>query len=84
MEAWYDKTASSGIAEVVENILQMDTATTFIYGPTGVSSGQTPVNRQISGSCWIRTVNEVGRVGNAISMTIEGQVQGRILIGTST
>ncbi len=84
LEAWYDKTATSGIAVVVENLLQMDTATTFIYGPTGVSSGQTPVNRQTSGSCWIRTVNETGRVGNAVSMTIEGQVEGRVTLGTST
>lgn len=84
VEGWYDKTSSAGIGPVFEDLLQMSTATTFVYGPTGISSGATPPNRQVSGSMWVRNVNEPGRVGNAVSINADCQVQGKVTIGTST
>jgi len=84
LEGLYDKTASTGPDVVLTNLLGMTTATTFIYGPTGNSSGQTPVNRRVTGSCWIRTYTAPARVGAAVSFRADGQVEGVVAYSTFT
>ena len=84
LEGLYDKTASTGVEVVLTNILHMSSATTFVYGPTGNSSGQSPVNRRITGSGWIRSLDEPARVGAAVSFRASGQVDGVTSYGTFT
>jgi len=84
LEYLYNNTETSGIAVVLDNLIDMSSATTFIYGPTGDSSGASPVNRSISGSCWIRTNTITGRVANAISGRVDGQVEGVVVLGLFT
>lgn len=84
LEGYYDNTATSGPDVVLDNILRMSTATTFEYGPTGNSSGATPINRKYSGSCWVRNYTITGRVGSAVSFRAELQSEGVIASGTFT
>lgn len=84
LEGLYDHTASTGAQIVLQNLIDMSSATTFSYGPTGSSSGASPINRKISGKCWIRTFNITGRVANAISYRADGQVEGTVDFGTFT
>jgi hypothetical protein len=84
LEGFYDHTASTGAQVVLEGLLDMSSATTFQYGPTGNSTGQTPPSRKISGKCWIRSQNITGRVGNTITFRAEGQVEGTVDFGTFT
>lgn len=84
LEGLYEKTASTGPDVVLTNLLGMTTATTFVYGPTGNSSGQTPPNRRITGSCWIRTYTAPARVGAAVSFRAGGQVDGVVAYSTFT
>ena len=76
LEGLYDNTATSGPDVVLTNILGMTTATTFVYAPTGTATDQIPLNRQIAGSCWIRSYNPTGRVATVISFRAEGAVEG--------
>jgi len=84
LEGYYDNTASGGPSIVLDNILAMSTATTFSYGPAGNTSDQTPVSRQYSGACWIKSNTNTGRVASAVSFRAEGQVEGTLTIGTFT
>lgn len=84
VEGIYDHTAVSGPDVVLSNLLGMTSATTFRYGPTGSSSGQTPPNRLNSGSVWCRDYTVAGRVGTAVSFRSSFQVDGVVAIGTFT
>lgn len=80
----YDNQSTSGPDVVLSNLRDMSTATTFVYGPSGSSTGATPPNRKISGSCWLRRYTITGRVGSAVSFRAEFQSEGVITIGTFT
>jgi len=84
LEGNYDQTSSNGPDLVINNILVMSTATTFEYGPSGNSSGATPLNRKYSGSCWIRNYTITGRVASVVSFRAEGQIEGSFAVGTFT
>ena len=80
----YDKTATAGPDTVLTNLLANTTASPFAFGPTGSSSGASPVNRKVSGSAWIRSYTIQGQVGAAVAFTAEGQVEGNVSVGTWT
>ena len=84
LEGYFDNTATSGPDVVLAGIRGMTTVTTFSYGPSGDSSGQTPPSRQYSGECWIRTYTITGRVASVVSFRAEGQVEGVITAGLFT
>lgn len=84
IEMLYDKVATTGLDTILTNILDMTTATTFIFGPTGNSSGASPVNRRVTGSCWLRTYTAPVRVGSAVAARTDWQVEGKVAYGTFT
>jgi len=84
LEGLYEKTATTGPDVVLTNILGMSSATTFVYGPTGNSSGITPPNRRVTGSCWIRTYTTPARVAAAVAFRSDGQVEGIVAFSTFT
>jgi len=84
LEYLYNNTETSGISIVVQNLIDMSSATTFAYGPTGSSSGASPTNRKISGKIWVRSDVITGRVASAISGRIDMQVEGTVDFGTWT
>ncbi len=84
MEGLYDKTVSTGLDTIMNNLLDMTTATTFIFAPTGISCGATPVNRKVSGAVWLKTYTIPARVGTAVVFRADFQVEGKIATGTCT
>lgn len=85
LEGYFDATSSNGPGIVLGNLLASDTGPfAFQYGPTGSSSDASPLNRKISGNCWIRDYNITGRVATAISFRAAGQVDGVVTEGTWT
>ena len=85
LEYLYDQfDTSSSISVVLDNLIDMSTATTFEYGPTGNTSGLGRINRKISGKIWVRTNNITGRVGSAVSGRVDLQVEGTVNFGTFT
>lgn len=84
LEYLYSNTTSAGISVVLDNLIDMSSATTFVYGPTGGSSGATPDNRKISGKVWVRANTITGRVATAIAGRADLQVEGTVNFGTFT
>jgi hypothetical protein len=84
LEYLYSNVTTSGISLVLDNLIDMSTATTFAYGPTGTSSGGTYINRKISGSCWVRSNTITGRVASAVSGRADIQIEGTVNFGTFT
>ena len=78
LEGVHDSTAATGAFAVLNDIIDMSTATTFYYAPTSTASG----SLKYSGACWIRSMTITGRVANAISFRADGQVEGVVEIGT--
>ena len=77
LEGLHDSTAVTGALRVLNNLIDMSTATTFIYGPNTTGTGSI----KYSGSCWIRSVTITGRVASAISFRADGQIEGVTTIG---
>lgn len=84
LEYLYDDSTSAGISVVLDNLIDMSSATTFAYGPTGNDTDQTPASRKISGSVWVRANTITGRVATAISGRADLQVEGVVTLGTWT
>jgi hypothetical protein len=80
----FDKTASTGADVVLTSALGNTSAQAFVYGPTGASSGASPVNRRVTGSLWIRSYVIAGSVGAAVAFSADGQVEGNVAFGTFT
>lgn len=78
LEGLYDSTGATGALSVFNNLIELSTATTFIYGPNTTGTG----SLKYSGSCHIRSFNITGRVATAISYRVDGQVDGVVTIGT--
>ena len=77
LEGLFESTAVTGGIRVINDIIDMTTATTFIYGPNSTGTGSV----KYSGACWIRDMTITGRVANAISFRASGQVEGVVAIG---
>ena len=84
LEGYYDNTATSGPAVVLDNLQAMDTATTFVWAPTGNASGETPPNRQYTGSVFLKGHNNTARVGSVISFRASMQSNGKISVADSS
>jgi len=84
LEYLYDAATTSGINIILDNLIDMSSSTPFAYGPTGSSSGASPVNRRISGNIWVRSNVITGRVASAISGRVDMQVEGVVTLGTWT
>jgi len=84
LEGNYDQSASTGPDIVLNNILVMSTATSFVYAPAGTDCGQTPVSRQYQAACWIRSYTITGRVASVITFRSEGQIEGSVTVADSS
>lgn len=85
LDGLYDKTDSVGADEVLSNLVLMtSSATTFVFGPTGTTSGASPVNRKITGLAWIRQYDVNASVGAAVTFHAEAQVDGAVTYTTFT
>jgi hypothetical protein len=84
LQGLYDKTASTGADVLFTDALSNTSAQAFVYGPTGNSSGASPVNRRVTGSLWVRSYVASGSVGAAVAFSVDAQVEGNVAFGTFT
>lgn len=77
LEGLFDSTGVTGALRVINDVIDMSTATIFVYGPNSTAAGSI----KYSGACWIRDMTITGRVANAISFRASGQVEGVVTIG---
>ena len=86
IEGLYDNSTSEGfsVSSKLVGILSMTTASAFVYAPTGLSTTVTPRPELFSGSCFMRSFTNTGRVNTAITFRAEFQVEGIVDLRETT
>ncbi len=75
----YNKDVTTGLDTILNGLIEMSSATTFIYGPTGSTSPpMVPPNVVYKGSAWLKEYRVLSRVGSAIEFQVVGSITGTL------
>jgi hypothetical protein len=79
LDGFWDKTASTGSATVLDSLVGLDTLTLgFEYGPEGNTNG----NVKYSGECILNTVDYATPVADLVTFTATLAISGTVTVGT--
>ena len=79
LQGLYNKDVTTGLDTILTSLLDLSSATSFIYGPTGSTSpSMVPPNVVYKGDAWIKDYRVVSRVGAAIEFEAIGVVVGTL------
>lgn len=81
LTGWWDKTASVGLATVLDSLVGLDTVTLgWEYGPEGRTTGLV----KYSGECVLANVDHTSPVANLVATVATLQISGDVTKGTWT
>lgn len=79
LTGWWDKTASTGTATVLDSLVGLDSVrVAFEYGPEGNTAGQV----KYSGDCILSEFSTTSPVADLVSFTATLQISGTVTVGT--
>lgn len=79
LDGFWDKTASTGAATVLDSLVGLDTVTLgFEYGPEGRTAGQV----KYSGECILASLDYTSPVADLVSFTCQLQISGDVTKST--
>jgi hypothetical protein len=78
IQGWWDATASTGAATVIDGLVGLDGVTLgAVYGPFGTTTG----NIKYSFECILKSVDVSGPVADLVSFTAQLQISGDVTKG---
>lgn len=72
VEGSFDSTATTGPHVVINGLRTTTTASSFVYGPEGSTTGKT----KLTGNCWLKDYKVDATVTDKVSFSAEFQVDG--------